>query len=111
VRPLWYLWEEYAFWWLTGGWSRLGQLLDHDPRVALVVDTCDLRSGEVLQVMARGTAEVRPFDGDRARRWGHRYLGSDEGHWGRFQGGVFEDPTTRFVVLEPTTIRGRDLSF
>lgn len=51
VRPLWYLWEEHAFWWLTGEWSRLGQLLDHDPRVALVVDTCDLRSGEVLQVM------------------------------------------------------------
>ena len=39
VRPLWYLWEGRAFWWLTGGWSRLGQLLERDPRVALVVDT------------------------------------------------------------------------
>ena len=27
VRPLWYLWEGRAFWWITGGWSRLGQLL------------------------------------------------------------------------------------
>lgn len=66
VRPLWYLWEERAFWWLTGGWSKLAGLLARDPRVALVVDTCDLDSGEVLQVIARGRAEVRPFDAERA---------------------------------------------
>jgi len=111
VRPLWYLWEERAFWWLTGGWSKLGELIDRDPRIALVVDTCDLERGEVLQVTARGAAQVRPFDADRARRWGSRYLGLDEHHWSRFQAGVFDDPTTRFVVLEPATLRARDLSF
>ena len=111
VRPLWYLWEEQAFWWLTGGWSKLGQQLDRDPRVALVVDTCDLDRGEVLQVTARGTAQLCPFDPDRARRWGGRYLGPDERHWRRFQGGVFDDPTTRFVLVEPTTLRARDLSY
>lgn len=61
VRPLWYLWEGRAFWWLTGGWSRLGQLFKRDPRVALVVDTCDLDRGEVLQVTARGRAELHPI--------------------------------------------------
>jgi len=111
VRPLWYLWEDQAFWWLTGGWSQLGALLDRDPRVALVVDTCDLERGEVLQVTARGAAQLQPFDTDRARRWGSRYLGPDERAWGRFRDGVFDDPTTRFVVLEPTTLRARDLSF
>lgn len=111
VRPIWYLWEERAFWWLTGGWSKLGRLLDRDPAVALVVDTCDLDLGEVLQVTARGTAETHPFDEDRARRWGRRYLGPDEQHWRRFQGGVFDDPTTRFVSLRPTTLRARDLSY
>jgi hypothetical protein len=111
VRPLWYLWEEQAFWWLTGGWSKLGALVARDPRVALVVDTCDLDRGEVLQVTARGTAEIRPFDPDRARRWGRRYLGPDERHWRRFRGDVFDDPTTRFVVLEPTVLRARDLSY
>jgi Pyridoxamine 5'-phosphate oxidase len=111
VRPVWYLWEEQAFWWLTGGWSRLEGLVERDPRVALVVDTCDLGRGEVLQVTARGEAEIRPFDADRARRWGRRYLGPDERHWRRFQGDVFEDPTTRFVVLEPTVLRARDLSY
>jgi hypothetical protein len=23
VRPVWFLWEDGAFWWLTGGWARL----------------------------------------------------------------------------------------
>lgn len=111
VRPLWYLWEQQAFWWLTGGWSKLGQLLERDPRVALVVDTCDLERGKVLQVTARGSARLQPFDAARARRWGERYLGPDERHWRRFQGGVFDDPTTRFVVLEPIVLRARDLSY
>lgn len=92
VRPVWYLWEGGYFWWLTGGCSKLGQLLDVDPRVALVVDTSALERGEVLQVTAQGTAQLRPFDVDRARRWGRRYLGPDERHWRRFQGGVFEIP-------------------
>ncbi|MET0762307.1 MAG: pyridoxamine 5'-phosphate oxidase family protein [Thermoleophilaceae bacterium] len=92
MRALWYLWEGRAFWWLTGGWSRLGQLLERDPRVALVVDTCDLDRGEVLQVTARGSAELHPFEADRARCWGRRYLGPDERHWRRFQGDVFTIP-------------------
>ena len=111
VRPVWYLWEERAFWWLTGGWSKLGELLDRNPRVALVVDTCDLDSGEVLQVTARGTAEVHPFDADRVRRWGTRYLGPDERHWRPFQSSVFDDPSTRFVGLKPAALRARDLSY
>jgi nitroimidazol reductase NimA-like FMN-containing flavoprotein (pyridoxamine 5'-phosphate oxidase superfamily) len=111
VRPVWYLWEDRAFWWLTGGWSRLGELLARDPRAALVVDSCDLESGEVLQVTARGTAAVLPFEAERARRWGTRYLGPDERHWRRFRCGVFTDPTTRFVRLEPTSLVARDLSF
>lgn len=111
VRPVWYLWEGRAFWWLTGGWSGLGQLLERDPRVALVVDTCDLKRGEVLQVTARGRAELHPFEADRARRWGRRYLGPDESDWRRFQGEVFDDPTSRFVALAPTVLRARDLSY
>ena len=111
VRPVWYLWEERAFWWLTGGWSRLPALLARDPRIALVVDTCDLATGCVLQVLARGSAELLPFDVQRARRWGSRYLGPDERRWGRFADGVFHDASTRFVRLAPTTLRARDLSY
>ena len=111
VTPVWYLWEHHAFWWLTGGRSSLPALIERDPRVAMVVDTCDLGSGSVLQVVARGSAELLAFDADRARRWGRRYLGEDESHWGRFADGVFHDPSTRFVRLTPTTLRARDLSF
>jgi hypothetical protein len=100
-----------SFWSLTGGWSRLGELLERDPRVALVVDACDLDRGEVLQVAARGTAELHPFEVDRARSWGRRYLGPDERHWRRFQGEVFDDPATRFVALKPRVVRARDLSY
>lgn len=111
VAPVWYLWEGRVFWWLTGGWSRLSARLERDPRVALVVDTCDLATGSVLQVIARGEAKLVSFDEDRARRWGRRYLGADERHWSRFADSVFHDPTTRFLRLAPTALRARDLSY
>jgi hypothetical protein len=111
VRPIWYLWEDQRFWWLTGSWSKLERVLSQDSRVALVVDSCDLNSGEILQVNARGSARLEPFDADRARRWGARYLGSDERHWGRFRTGVFDNPSSRFIVLDPGLLTARDLSF
>ena len=52
IRPVWYLWEDRCFWWLTGRWTALPELLRKNPRVALVVDTCDLDTGRVLQVIA-----------------------------------------------------------
>jgi nitroimidazol reductase NimA-like FMN-containing flavoprotein (pyridoxamine 5'-phosphate oxidase superfamily) len=103
VRPIWFLWEEQAFWWLTGRWARLAAMLERDPEVALVVDTCDLETGEVLQVVARGAAEVLPFDAERARRKLRRYLGPDEAAWDheRFLEGTFGDPSARLVRLAP----------
>ena len=112
IRPVWYLWEGGCFWWLTGRWARLSELLSEDPHVALVVDTCDLDTGRVLQVIASGDAEIVPFDPDRARRKLARYLGPDERLWNeRFLTGTFEDPSTRFTRLSPATLRARDLSF
>jgi nitroimidazol reductase NimA-like FMN-containing flavoprotein (pyridoxamine 5'-phosphate oxidase superfamily) len=113
VRPIWFLWDEQAFWWLTGRWARLAAMLERDPEVALVVDTCDLETGEVLQVVARGAAEVVPFDADRARRKLRRYLGPDEAAWDRerFLEGTFGDPSARLVRLAPRRLRARDLSY
>jgi len=42
VRPVWYLWEDGAFWILTGPWARLEARVREDPAVSLVVDVCDL---------------------------------------------------------------------
>jgi hypothetical protein len=111
VRPIWYQFDDMAFWWITGLWSGLEDVLHRDPRVELVVDTCDLTTGQVLQVRARGRAELRPFDADRAQRWGEHYLGPDRSRWGRFVSSVFEDPASRFVYLRPTWLRARDLSW
>jgi hypothetical protein len=101
VRPVWYQFDDRAFWWITGQWSGLEEVLRRDPRVELVVDTCDLETGTVLQVRARG----------RAQRWGERYLGSDKNRWGRFASSVFEDPSSRLVFMRPTWLRARDLSW
>jgi hypothetical protein len=112
VRPVWLLWEAGSFWWLTGPWTALAETLATDAEVALVVDTCDLSTGEVLQVVARGTAELAPFDPDRAIRKLSRYLGANMDHWDpRFRLENNRDPRIRFVRLTPRTLRARDLSF
>jgi nitroimidazol reductase NimA-like FMN-containing flavoprotein (pyridoxamine 5'-phosphate oxidase superfamily) len=112
VRPVWFLWEEGSFWWLTGSYSRMAQLLERDPQVALVVDTCDLGTGVVRVVSARGPAEVVPLDRERAVRKLSRYLGPDETQWDpRFREALAEDPSTRLVRLTPTVVRASDLSF
>lgn len=113
VIPVWFLWEESVFWWLTGPWSRLADRLAIDPAVALVVDSCDLASGEVRQVRARGQAEVVAYDRERAYRKLSRYLGDDPSSWDadRFS---LEDPATtetRFVRLAPERLSAVDLSF
>jgi len=113
VRPVWFVWEEGCFWWLTGSWSRLPTLLAGDLRVAIVIDSCDLATGRVLQVIARGDATVVAFDRERARRKCARYLGPDEQAWDqeRFVVGTFENETARLVRLAPKTLRARDLSY
>lgn len=74
VRPVWFIWEEGAFWWLTGAYSRLEQIIAEDPRMALVVDTC-VRPREVFSVTCRGSAETVALDRARAVRKLGKYLG------------------------------------
>jgi nitroimidazol reductase NimA-like FMN-containing flavoprotein (pyridoxamine 5'-phosphate oxidase superfamily) len=112
VRPVWFLWEDGAFWWLTGGWARLPSILKADARVALVVDTCELESGTVHQLAAEGDAEIYQLDAGRARRILQRYLGPEQSRWPeRFTRGTFDDPATRLIRLEPSRLRARDLSY
>ncbi len=54
ARHVWFLWEDGAFWVLTGPWARLFGRVKNDPNVALVVDECDLVTRRVQQVIARG---------------------------------------------------------
>jgi hypothetical protein len=112
VRAVWFLWEDGAFWWLTGSWSRLPSILKGDPRVALLVDTCELDTGDVRQLSAEGEAEIYQLDPGRACRILQRYLGADASRWPeRFKGSTFHDPATRMIRLEPGSLRARDLSY
>jgi len=111
VRPIWYLWEGGSFWWLTGSYSRLAEILRSDPRVALVVDTCDLGTGQAQVVSARGRADVVPLDRARATRKLSRYLGADETLWDERFRAALSDPDTRLVQLVPISIRAWDRSF
>ncbi|MFE7114524.1 pyridoxamine 5'-phosphate oxidase family protein [Streptomyces sp. NPDC057654] len=115
VRPTWFLWEDEAFWVLTGPWAKLLGRVQADPAIALVVDVCDVGTGSVRQVIARGQAEVLPFDVARGRRKLSRYLGTDEDEWdARFRRYVRDDPAVSgaaWVRLRPASLTAKDLSY
>lgn len=113
VRPVWFLWEDDAFWVFIGPWSKLEQRLTRDPVFDLVIDVCDLATGLVRQVAARGRGEVVPLDAPRARRKLVRYLGSDEERWDpRFSlHGDVAARGLRWARLRPDRLIVRDLSF
>lgn len=112
VRPVWFLWEQGAFWWITGAYVKLSRRLVADPEVALVIDTCDLETGAVLQVIASGRAEVVEMDTDRAVRKLTRYLGEDIDRWPERFRAVLTDPDARLAKLTPRrTPRVSDQSF
>ncbi|WP_425425518.1 pyridoxamine 5'-phosphate oxidase family protein [Amycolatopsis marina] len=115
VRPTWFLWEDDAFWVPTGPWARLPAHVRADPAIALVVDDCDLGTGIVRQVIARGQAEILPFDTARGRRKLVRYLGSDETRWDeRFRRYLYDDPEeagTAWLRLCPDSLTATDLSY
>jgi hypothetical protein len=115
VRPTWFLWEEHAFWILTGPWAKLLHRVQVDPAIAFVVDECDLTTGVVRQVVGRGRAEILPFDVARGRRKLARYLGADEARWDqRFRDYLHDDPArkgTRWLRLYPDSLTTKDLSY
>ena len=115
VRPTWYLWQDGAFWILTGSWSKLVERVHADPAVAITIDVCDVETGETKQLIAGGAAAVLPFDVPRGRRLLSRYLGSDEPRWdARFREYLHRDPAdlgTVWVRVAPSFLRASDLSY
>ena len=112
VRPVWYLWEDGAFWILTGPWSTVPRDLEHDAHVALVVDWLDLHTGETRQVRARGMAALAPWDREQGWRMLRRYLGDDVGAWdSRFQDYLRGDVGSVWLHVPCPIPRLVDLSF
>ncbi|MFF9803950.1 hypothetical protein ACF1G5_02270 [Streptomyces coeruleorubidus] len=75
-----------------------------------VVEECDPATGLVRQVIARGRAELPPFDVERGRRKLVRCPGADEERWDeRFVHYLYDDPARRGTVwprLEPVSSSG-----
>jgi hypothetical protein len=112
VRPVWYLWEEGRFWILTGPWSQVPAEISKSPEVALVIDTCDLATGECLQVVARGNGELFPFDQQPGQRMLERYLGSDLSTWDpRFRRYLSHEPDALWLRVAPDSLTAQDVSF
>jgi nitroimidazol reductase NimA-like FMN-containing flavoprotein (pyridoxamine 5'-phosphate oxidase superfamily) len=111
IRPVWYLWEDGSFWILTGPWATLAQRIKTDSLVALVIDICDLATGEVRQVTVKGHATVEPYDPDRARRKLRRYLGPDERTWDERFVSENAGGSSGFIRVQPDSLTARDLSF
>jgi uncharacterized protein (DUF952 family) len=115
IRPTWYLSEDEAFWILSGPWAKLLGRVTADPAVAVTVDVCDISTGSVRQLIARGRADILPFDVARGRRMLGRYLGREEAGWDtRFRHYLHEDPSdigTVWIHLRPTSLTASDLSY
>jgi nitroimidazol reductase NimA-like FMN-containing flavoprotein (pyridoxamine 5'-phosphate oxidase superfamily) len=115
VRPTWFLWEDQAFWILSGPWAKLLGRVKTDPVLAITVDVCDISTGFVRQVIARGRAEVLPFDVERGYRKLRRYLGPDDDQWDdRFRHYLRDDPAesgTVWIRLRPASLTATDLSY
>ena len=117
IRPLWYLWEDGCFWIMSGAWAKLFARVQKDPKLALLIDTCDFKTGRVLQVMASGNVEIVPFDKPRARRLMYRYLGPDEAAWPSkpddYRGFLADPgpPGISWLKLKPTTFKSFNFSF
>lgn len=115
VRPVWYLWEDRAFWVLTGPWTKLFGRVRANPALALIVDECDVTTGVVRQVITRGRGELLPFDVPRGRRKLVRYLGADESRWDeRFVHYLYDDPDSRgtaWLRITPGKLIVEDLSY
>ena len=112
VRPVWFLWEDQAFWILTGPWSTVLRDVDRDPHVALAVDAIDLTTGETKQIAVTGTAEILPWEADRGWRMLRRYIGDDAGLWDdRFQRYMRGEDGSVWLRLSVERPRLVDLSY
>jgi hypothetical protein len=111
LRPIWYLYEDPTFFWLTDTSNYLHRAALRGERLVLVVDVCEISTGEVIHVRAGGQAEIIAVDKPRAMRKFARYLGADESQWDPRFVRSLELPTTRMCRFTPASIEAADVSF
>lgn len=75
-----------------------------------MVDECNIDTGEVVHVFARGKAAIVPVNVDRAKRKFARYLGPNEDTWDPRFVESLSIPTTR-IKFTPEQLTASDVSF
>lgn len=111
LRPVWYLYDEPAFFWLTDTSNYLCKAVQRGEPLVLVVDVCDIDTGEVVHVRVRGLAEIIPVDRSKALRKFARYLGPDQSVWDPRFVPSLDLPSTRMCRLVPSSMEAADVSF
>lgn len=111
LRPVWYVFESGAFYWLTDTSNFLCKAVQRGEALVLVVDECDITTGEVIHVRARGRGEIVEVDRPRAMRKFARYLGPDESVWDPRFVPSLDLPSTRMCRFEPTSMEAANMSF
>ena len=111
LRAVWYIFEDGAFWWLTNTGPFLNKAIAGGEPLVVVVDVCDITSGEVVYVRARGRAELLSVNRERALRKFARYLGPEQTKWDPRFVTSLDDPTSRMARMTPDSIEAGDLSF
>jgi hypothetical protein len=117
LRTLSFQWEEGAFWIITGPWAKIIEHVEKDPNMSLLVDCTDYEAGRLLQVVARGTAEIVPYEIDRAYRSMARYRGPDVSTWSTSPvnyPSLLEEPLPpglKFIKLKPKVLKGYNYSY
>jgi hypothetical protein len=111
VRPVWFLYEDGAFWWLTDTRNVLHKVVERSEQIVLIVDECNIETGEVIHVRARDTANIVAVDRERALRKFERYLGPDRSAWDPRFVPSLDLPSTRMCRLAPATMEAADVSF
>lgn len=111
LRPVWYVFEGGVFYWLTDTSNFLCKAVQRGQRLVVVVDECDIHTGEVVHVRARGYGKIIKVDRARAMRKFARYLGSDESRWDSRFVPSLGLPSTRMCRFEPSSLEAADVSF
>ncbi len=112
IRPIWFLWRRPDLWWLTDTGSALvRRIASGDDEVAVVVDDCDLRTGETYAITLRGRATVEPLDRAIAEAKLAKYLGDDPTAWDAGIAASLDADTARLLRLTTSRITASDMSF
>lgn len=108
---MWYAWEDESVWIISNASDSFAKRIDADSRCAVGIVDFDVRTGFVEHAGMRGSAVVRSWEPERARRLLARYLGSDEANWDPRFIATITDYSNRWVQFEPDTVVVRSQSY